>query len=104
MTSTVVTDRNIELWHYFNKITGRYAIVANGEIVIYMGVRKELHGELPFIAVQHYKNADSIYGIGIPERLKTFKPYMNNIFKVLIDGAWLSAGVVLATGNRTQID
>lgn len=102
--SAVKSDRNVLLWHYFNKVTWRYTIIANKEVPIYIGTRKEQHGELPFVPVQHYKNTDSIYGIGIPERLKVFKPYMNNIFKVLIDWAWLSAWVALVTGNNTEVD
>lgn len=62
------------------------------------------HGMLPVVPVQHYRNTESIYGIGIPERFSTIKPYMNNLLKAAVDGAWLNSGNVIFMGNDLTID
>ena len=79
------TERNVILWHYFNKLTGRHAIIANGKWTIYIGDKSDRHGKLPFILVQHYRVTNSLYGWGIPKKIESIKPYINNILKVILD-------------------
>lgn len=80
-----VTDRKVELRHYYNKLNWRYCIIANKVRPIYIGWMTMKHGELPFAVAQEYINTKSFYGIGWPEKLKSTKPYLNNFFKTALD-------------------
>ena len=80
-----VSSRRVVLRHYYNKLNGRYCIIANERYPIYNGKMTMKHGELPFAVSQEYQRTDSFYGIGIPEKCKSTKPYINNFFKAALD-------------------
>ena len=89
-----ISDRNVVLRHYYNKLNGRYVILANKKRPIYIGYMTMKHGELPFAVSQEYFRNNSFYGLGIPEKLKSTKPYINNFFKAALDRTWKGSAVM----------
>jgi hypothetical protein len=102
--TNISTDRNVKLRHYFNRLSGKYYIVANKGRLIYNGRMTTKHGQLPFVGVQHYIRTDCLYGFGVCEKLASVKPYINALLKVGIDNARVNSGRIFATGNDTEID
>ena len=94
----------VRLWHYYNVLDGTYIILANKIWPIFVGKMTTKHGMLPLIPVQHYRNPESLYGIGIPERYATCKPMINNFLKIALDGAWLNAGNIVFMNNDMIVD
>ena len=94
----------VRLRHYFNKFDGTYVILANRLRPIFIGKMTTKHWYLPLIPVQHYTNPESIYGIGIPERYATIKPYINNLLKFTLDWISLNSWSLVFSGNDAQID
>jgi len=47
--TNISTDRNVKIWHYFNKLSGKYCIIANKGRTIYNGRMTTKHGQLPFV-------------------------------------------------------
>lgn len=93
------SDRNVMLWHYVNQFDGSYTIVANEKVIIYDGVYPMLHGRLPLVAVQHYKNPNWLYGIGIPERMQSVRPYINQFLKYSLDWAKINSSSAVIIGG-----
>lgn len=89
-----LSDRNVVLRHYYNKLTWKYIILANKTRPIYVGKMTMKHWELPFTVTQEYQRTDSLYGIGIPEKTKSTKPYINNFFKAALDRTWKGSAVM----------
>ena len=94
----------VRLRHYFNKLDWTYVILANKLRPIFIGKMTTKHGYLPLIPVQHYCNPESIYGIGIPERFATIKPYINNLLKATLDGIWLNSWNLIFMGGDISTD
>ena len=80
-----ISQRRCILRHYYNKLNGQYVILANKRRNIYTGNMTMKHWELPFAVSQEYQRTDSFYWIGIPEKCKSTKPYINNFFKAALD-------------------
>lgn len=97
-------NRTVKLRHYRNRLSNKYAIVANESILIYNWEMEEVHWWLPLIPVQHYPNSESIYGIWIPERYAFAKPYINQMLNYWLDGTKLNAWYAVFTGNDGEID
>jgi hypothetical protein len=53
--------------------------------VIYNGKNTYAHGELPFAMAKEYPSLKSKYGISVPKKLRTTKPYINNLYKYALD-------------------
>lgn len=98
------TDRNVELLHYYNKNTGSYAVIANRHWTIYNGKNTYAHGELPVAVAKEYPSLKSKYGISVPRKTRTSKPYINNLYKYALDKVHLWSGSVLLTGNEGVVD
>jgi len=98
------SGRNVKLRHYFNKLNGDYVLIANKYRVIHMWQTPYKHNQLPFIPVQHYSNSESIYGIGICERISSIKPYYNNFLKVALDSAWLAASNMVFHNTEVSVE
>lgn len=99
-----ITDRNIRIWHYYNKITGAYYIIADKKRLIYKGKITSKHGQLPFVLRQFYPYPSNIYGISLVQKMESVKPYINNFLKVALDGMRYSVAPVILTGNNTNVD
>lgn len=96
------TKPQVALYHYFNKLTKEYAIIANKKTEIFWWKMMYPDGELPFTLAQHYPNNACMYGIGICRKIRTEKAYTNNMRQYILDGAKISSGKILAMGNSWE--
>lgn len=83
-------DGLVELMHYWNKMDDKYVVIANRAIIIRNQHSIYAHKELPIVPRQCMFDPDSIYGIGYPESLKTFKAQLCNIAESIADGIFRS--------------
>lgn len=75
----------IVLYHYMNKQTKEYGILAGKENCIFEGRLIYPDGDLPIDMCQHYPNNTCLYGIGICRKVRLEKAYMNNMKQFMID-------------------
>lgn len=97
------TNRNVIIWHYYNIITGDYYIIADKKWLIHLWKMRDQHRKLPFTIRQFYPT-DKLYGISLPQKLESIKPYINNFMKVALDGLWNSVSPILLMGNNENIE
>ncbi len=95
------------LYHYFNRTTKDYIIVANRTVLLYEGKIPYADGRLPFDVCQHYPDSACIYGIGICRAARPAKAFKNNQLQAIMDGSRLGSGKVWAmnsSGENTDGD
>ena len=101
-------DRSIDheeviLYHYFNRVTKTYMIVANEEYVLYNGYYFYEDGKLPFVNIQHYYDPNSFYTEGISARVSYLKAYKSEVFQNILTGSAMASGVNLVVGNDDHV-
>lgn len=95
--------RNVILQHYYNIVNGQYYIIADKMWLIHEGKMRDKHRKLPFTVRQFYPS-DEFYGISLPQKLESVKPYVNNFMKVALDSLWNSVSPILLMGNDQNIE
>lgn len=103
LNDTSVSQDEIILYHFFDRITKKYLIVANEDVLIYNGLYLYDDGKLPFTMVQHYTNNNCIWGRGIPHRVGYLKAYKSEILQDILVWAEMWSWVNLITGNDDDI-
>ena len=103
LNDSSIDVRRVILYHYFHRITKKYLIMANEQVLIYNGKYLYNDGKLPFVNCQHYSRDDRFWGEGIPERVQYLKVYKSEIYQDILTGAAMSSGIHLLTGNDYQI-
>lgn len=98
-----VDVRQVVIYHYFHRITGKYIILANEQTIIYNGLFLYDDGKLPFVNVQHYPRNDRFRGEWYNERVSYLKGYQSEILADILSGAAMNSGIHLITGNDDQI-
>lgn len=89
------------IYHYYNRIAGRYIVVAKWDILL---LDEELRYDwLPFVVSQFYPVHNCIYGGWVTHKLRASKAYINNITQDIIDGSRLSSTKLLGMGNSWEI-
>ena len=78
---------SVEIYHYENKVTGRYEILANGDHVIYMGKLQNPDGELSVHGCQHYIDTSRHFGKGIVEKSLPTDTAIGYLLKLMMDDA-----------------
>ena len=71
--------------------------------LIHEGKMRDKHRKLPFTVRQFYPS-DEFYGISLPQKLESVKPYVNNFMKVALDSLWNSVSPILLMGNDQNIE
>lgn len=61
-----ITEQDVEVLHYYNRMTDSYWCVANN-VVVYDSPLPWKHKELPFVAVYQYRVPGRFWGMGIPK-------------------------------------
>lgn len=89
----------IDIYHYFNRITKKYSIMVNRESLLLDTYMLYKHGQLPFSVGQCYPNVSCIYGFSIPRKVRVWKGYKNNILQNIIDWSRMWSGILLATSE-----
>lgn len=97
-------DQNklFQLYHYYNRKTRMYAIMIDDRILLYEGEMQYIRSALPIRIAQHYPNSACIYGISIPQKVRSYKAVKINMMQSIIDWARLWSGKLLATGNGSE--
>lgn len=96
--------RKVYLFHYYNRTTGEYWVIANRAWPIYVGWNIYKDSELPFEVAQMYKRNESVWGIGVGGKTQTFLAYMNNIFGAMLDKVFLTSNPPLVVGGGGTVD
>jgi len=65
-----ITNKDVEILHYWNKITDSYDVLANN-VLIRQGPMMSRHKQLPIDVWNFYPVLGSIYGMGIPQIIYT---------------------------------
>ena len=100
---TSIDVRHVILYHYFHRVTKKYIIMANENVIIYNGLYLYNDGKLPFVNIQFYANSNRFWGEGIPERVFYLKVYKSEILQDMLSGAAMSSWVHMIVGNDDQI-
>lgn len=103
LNDTSVSQDEIILYHFFDRITKKYLIVVNEEVLIYNWLYLYDDWKLPFTMVQHYTNNNCIWGRGIPHRVWYLKAYKSEILQDILVGAEMWSWINLITGNDDEI-
>lgn len=103
MNDNSISWNEIIIYHYFDRITKTWLVVANEKKLIYNGIYLYDDWKLPFEMVQHYTNPNCIWGRGIANRIRYLKAYKNEILQDILVGAEMWSWVHLITGNDTQL-
>ena len=98
-----IDTRQIVIYHYFNRITKNYLIVANETVLIYNWLYLYNDWKLPFVNVQHFSNNNRFRWEGFYERIGYLKAYKSEIFQDILSGAAMSSWITLLTWNDDQI-
>ena len=98
------SNRNVELMHYYNKITWAYCIMANKTWIIYNGKNTYAHWQLPVSWAKEYPSLKSKYGLWVPDKTLTSKPYINNLYQYALDKIHLWSWSVLLMWNNETVD
>ena len=98
-----VSNRSILLYHYFNRITKTYLIVANRKHIIYSGKYLYNDGKLPFDNIQHYTNENRFRWEWIPERVSYLKAYKSEVFQDILTGAEMASWINLVVWNDDEV-
>lgn len=89
----------IDIYHYFNRITKKYWIMVNRESLLLDTFMLYKHWQLPFSVGQCFPNVSCIYGFSIPRKVRVWKGYKNNILQNIIDGSRMWSWILLATSE-----
>lgn len=95
--------RQIVLYHYFNRITKKYLIVANEAVLIFNGLYLYNDWKLPFVNVQHFSNVNRFWWEWYPERVGFLKAYKSEVFQDILSSSAMSSGLHLIVWNDDQI-
>ena len=98
-----IDHQEIIIFHYFNRVTKTYMIVANEENVLYNGYYFYNDGKLPFVNIQHYYDPNSFWSEGISGRVNYLKAYKSEVFQNILTGSAMASGINLVVGNDDQI-
>lgn len=91
------------IYHYYNKATKTYMIVANEQQVLYRWIYLYDDGKLPFENIQHYYDPDSFYTDGIAWRCAYLKAYKSEIFQNILTGSAMASWVNIIAWNDDQV-
>lgn len=90
-----VTEEDVEVLHYFNRMTDSYQVVANN-VVICDEPLETKHKELPLTVIYQYRQPGRFWGIGIPkiihmltEERKSIRNLNMDRQKIIVGGAFL---------------
>jgi len=103
LNDTSVSQDEIILYHFFDRITKKYLIVVNEEVLIYNWLYLYNDWKLPFTIVQHYTNNNCIWWRGIPHRIGYLKAYKSEILQDILVWAEMWSWINLITGNDDEI-
>lgn len=97
-------DQNklFQLYHYYNRKTRMYAIMIDERFVLYEGEMQYIRSALPIRIAQHYPNSACVYGVSIPQKVRSYKAVKINMMQSIIDWARLGSGKLLATSNWSE--
>jgi hypothetical protein len=93
-----------DLYHYVNQRKGIYIVSVNMEVIIREGVNPCPSGDLGYVPWVDEANYESIYGLGIPEQLETFKYEINYTSNQLMDVIRQTSSNYIALFNEASID
>ena len=99
-----IYDPFILLYHYYNKATDTYFVVANENTLIYEGHIDNAKHELPFTVRQFFTRTNQIYGRGLYEILLPYVDKLNKTFEVMIDAIMRSNQQSIAIGGNLKFD
>lgn len=88
--------------YYYNKITSEWDIILNKTQLIHSG-RYYHMGNLPLRIAQHYSTNNSIYGEGIPKRVRAMRAYKKSVLQDILDASKMSAGINLLVPDGTEV-
>jgi len=91
------------IYHYYNKATKTYMIVANEQQVLYRWIYLYDDGKIPFENIQHYYDPDSFYTDGIAWRCAYLKAYKSEIFQNILTGSAMASWVNIIAWNDDQV-
>ena len=103
LNDTSVSQDEIILHHFFDRITKKYLIVVNETTIVYNWLYLYNDWKLPFVTVQHYTNNNCIWGRWIPQRIGYLKAYKSEILQDILVWAEMWSWVHLITGNDDDI-
>jgi len=93
----------IIIYHYYNKDTKTYMIVANEDKMLYRWIYLFDDGKLPFVNIQHYYDPDSYYAQWIAWRIAYLKAYKSEVFQNILTGSAMASWVNIIAGNDDQV-
>jgi len=79
-----MTDKEVEVLHYYNRSKDQYIVVANG-VCIRKGPIPYSHKEIPFIPIYRYKKPNEFYGYGIPWIIRSLVDERNTLSNLRLD-------------------
>jgi len=86
----------------YNRITWDRDVILNRSTCLYSW--KYYHnGDLPVSACQHFPNNNSIYGDGIPKRIRWLKWYKKSILQDILDASKMSAWINMIVPQNTEV-
>ena len=103
LNDTSESQDEIILYHFFDRITKKYLIVVNEDVLIYNWLYLYNDWKLPFTMVQHYTNNNCIWGRWVPHRVWYLKAYKSEILQDILVWAEMWSWINLITGNDDEI-
>lgn len=98
-----ISEDECILYHYFNKVTKTYLIVANWDKLLYEWYYFYEDWKLPFESIQHYSDKNSFWWEWITARVAYLKSAKSEIFQNILNWAAMAAWVNLLIWNDDEI-
>jgi len=90
---------------YYNSLSKDYIIYApNDKLLIHKSKMLYNHGKLPIESCQHYSDENSLYGIGIPLKIKYLKWFKSEVMQSILDNASMSAWLNFIVWSSGEIE
>lgn len=102
-TADDMTSDDVELLHYWNKLTDSYDVLANN-VLIRQDAMPFRHKELPIDVWAFYPVPGRIYGMGIPKIIHTLVEERRSIRNLSVDRQKLHLGKMFITSDLYDID
>lgn len=98
-----MTDRDVEILHYYNRSTDTYDVLANN-VLIRMGYIPYKHKELPLAIYTYYSIPGQLFGMGIPKVILSLTEERKSIRNLALDRQHMQVDKMFLVNDIVDLD
>lgn len=98
-----MTDRDVEILHYYNRSTDTYDSLANN-VLIRMGYIPYKHKELPLAVYTYYSVPGQLFGMGIPKVILSLTEERKSIRNIALDRQHMQIDKMFLVNDIVDLD